>query len=160
MGGNMKQTISIVAAILALGGHALSNENDLTVNADAMQQVQDQQLIHFSGDVEVINGTMVLNSQEGRAYYGDGGPSDLVEYIASGGRVALTTPEQQVEADEARYDFPAASLTFSGSVILLTGETRIESDEMVILIDEGRTHFLGTSSPNRVSVTSTASTLQ
>lgn len=151
----MKKLFCYAALVAALASHASANEDELTVNADNMEQIQDQRLIRFTGNVEVVFGEMTLRSNEGRALYGDGGPSDLVDYVATGGRVTLQSPDQDVEADEAVYEFAGPSLSFRGSVLVIAGTTRIQSHEMIVHVDEGLTQFKAGSTSNRVILSST-----
>lgn len=148
----MKRALLGFACLMGVSAPAFAND-EIVVNADALQQIQDQQLIKFTGDVEVIMTSMTLFSDEGHAFYGEGGPSDLLEYFAFGDRVRLISPDQEVEADEAVYTFAASTLTFNGNVIVLSGDNRIESDTMVVHIDEGRTSFGSPTAGQRISFT-------
>lgn len=135
----MKRSILLTMKFFLISTLALGDE--ITVNADVLEQLQAQNMVRFTGEVEVIIGEMTLSSDEGQAFYGDGGPSDLVRYIALGDRVYLKSHDQDVEADEAEYDFSSSTLKFEGAVILVTNGTKIASDQMMVYIDDGRTEF-------------------
>ena len=75
------------------------------------------------------------------AVYGEGGPSDLENFTASGGRIDMIFDGQTAQSNEAFYDFSARTLTLTGDVVVVNASGTVESQRLVIDTRAGTSSF-------------------
>ncbi|WP_127145107.1 lipopolysaccharide transport periplasmic protein LptA [Pelagibacterium montanilacus] len=129
----------------AVDASALASDSGepVDISADSLEIAEDSNRAVFSGNVVIVQGAMEMRAPRAEAVYGEGGPSDLVEFTASGGRVMMVTEDQEVEADTARYDFRDRTLVFTGNVTVINASGQIDSDRLVIDTRAGTSSFTG-----------------
>ena len=127
-----------------LGGLAGQAGAEVNISANSLEIIEESNTALFQGDVVINQGTMEMRAQRVEALYGEGGPSDLVSFVASGGRVTMTFDDQTVEGDQANYDFAQRVLTFSGDVEVINPSGRVTSARLVIDTRAGTSSFSGT----------------
>lgn len=128
-----------------LGADTLAENADETVSitADDLQITEDSNSALFSGNVRIVQGGMEMSAGQVDVLYGEGGPSDLVRFTASGGRVHMVTEDQTIDGDKAVYDFENRILVFTGDVVVINASGRIESAELIIDTRAGTSTFAG-----------------
>lgn len=160
---------ALLAAFLAFPAHAQSTVSDpagfgglageageqVNVTADDLRIDENESTALFSGNVVIVQGAMELHAPQLLAAYGEGGPSDLQNFRASGGRVDMLFDDQTVEADEAFYDFGQRILTFSGSVVVVNPTGTVNADRLVIDTRAGTSSFSSSGGGGRVTSTFT-----
>lgn len=125
------------------GGLATQADERVNVTADNLQITEDENTALFTGNVIIIQGDMEMRAPRVLAIYGEGGPSDLQNFTASGGRVWMTFDGQTAEGDEAYYDFIGRTLTLTGDVVVVNASGTVESARLVIDTRAGTSSFAG-----------------
>ncbi|MCD7058540.1 LptA/OstA family protein [Pelagibacterium xiamenense] len=128
-----------------LGADALAADAGETVEitADDLQITEDSNSALFTGNVRIIQGSMEMTAGQVDVLYGEGGPSDLVSFTASGGRVRMITEDQTVDGNKAVYDFENRILVFTGDVVVVNASGTITSAELIIDTRAGTSRFAG-----------------
>lgn len=125
------------------GGLAGSADALVDVTAQDLEMVDAERLAIFTGEVVVVQGTMTMRAPRLVALYGEGGPSDLINFTASGGRVEMDFDDQTTFSDEAFYDFEARILTLSGNVEVVGGASTVQADQLIVDTRAGTSRFSG-----------------
>lgn len=117
----------------------------VNITADNLEVAENENTALFSGNVVIVQGTMEMRAPRVLARYGEGGPSDLTNFTASGGRVSMVFDGQTAEGDEAFYDFADRVLTFTGNVNVVNASGTVTSERLVIDTRAGTSSFSGSS---------------
>lgn len=125
------------------GRLATQADERVNVTADTLEITEDENTALFTGNVIIIQGEMEMRAPRVLAIYGEGGPSDLENFTASGGRVWMTFDGQTAESDEAFYDFTVRTLTLTGDVVVVNASGTVESAQLVIDTRAGTSSFSG-----------------
>ncbi|WP_196260406.1 LptA/OstA family protein [Pelagibacterium limicola] len=125
------------------GGLSTQAGEQVSITADALEIVEDENTALFTGNVLIIQGTMEMRAPQVLAVYGEGGPGDLENFTASGGRVHMVFDDQTTESDEAFYDFSSRTLTLTGNVVVVNASGTVESARLVIDTRAGTSSFSG-----------------
>lgn len=125
------------------GGLAGQAGEQVNVTADNLEITEDDNTALFTGNVTITQGTMQMFAQRVDVLYGEGGPSDLVEFTASGGRVHMAMADQTIDGDRAVYDFTLRILTFTGNVVVNNASGTVNADRLVIDTRAGTSSFSG-----------------
>lgn len=104
------------------------------ITSDKLTSNPDQKYVEFSGNVKVLYDTYRINSLKLRIYYeqkkdaGDDNPLAVegIKSISAIGNVVITSPEYNINADQADYDIKTEVATFTGK------EVRVEQDKNLI----------------------------
>ncbi|WP_404400749.1 LptA/OstA family protein [Pelagibacterium halotolerans] len=128
-----------------LGADVLAEDagDTVEITADDLQITEDANSALFTGNVRIVQGGMEMTAGQVDVLYGEGGPSDLVKFTASGGRVHMVTEDQTIDGDQAVYDFANRILVFTGNVIVVNASGRITSEELIIDTRAGTSSFAG-----------------
>jgi lipopolysaccharide export system protein LptA len=128
-----------------VGAQQMAADADEPVNitADNLEITEDQDTALFTGNVMIVQGGMELTAPRVEVLYGEGGQSDLVSFTASGGRVKMITEDQEIDADQAVYDFQDRVLTFTGNVVVENASGTVNSARLVIDTRAGTSSFSG-----------------
>ncbi len=137
--------------LLLSPGPAAAQENGLVAHdsslpievvADRLTVEQNNQLAVFSGNVEAVQGELVLRADEVRVAYAFGEErTDLaqpVRRIEAEGNVVLATPEETAKAARGVYDVVEGKVRLEGNVVLVRGENVIEGARLDIDLAAGR----------------------
>lgn len=136
------------------GGLADEADEEVNVTADDLAIDENASTALFTGNVVITQGSMELQAPQVLAEYGEGGPSDLENFTASGG-VEMVFEGQTVDAEEAFYDFAQRVLTFTGSVVVVNETGTVNADRLVIDTRAGTSSFSSSGEGGRVTSTFT-----
>lgn len=125
------------------GGLSRQANEQVNISADALKITEDENTALFTGNVVIVQGTMEMRAPRVLAVYGEGGPSDLENFTASGGRVDMVFDGQTAQGNEAFYDFSARTLTLTGDVVVVNASGTVESQRLVIDTRAGTSSFSG-----------------
>lgn len=125
------------------GGLAEDAGAEVEITADDLEVDENDQTALFSGNVLIVQGGLEMRAPQVLANYGEGGPSDLESFTASGGRVEMEFDDQTAVADQARYDFADRVLTMSGNVVVTNPTGTVNSAQLVIDTRAGTSSFSG-----------------
>lgn len=125
------------------GGLASQADEQVNITADALAVDENDSTALFTGNVVIVQGTMTMRAPRVLALYGDGGPSDLRNFTASGGRVEMEFDDQTTQSNEAFYDFSDRTLTLTGDVVVINASGTVNSERLVIDTRAGTSSFSG-----------------
>lgn len=128
-----------------LGADELAQDAGETVSitADDLMIEEEAHSALFTGNVRIVQAGMEMTAGQVDVLYGEGGPSDLISFTASGGRVHMVTEDQTIDGDQAVYDFENRILIFTGDVVVINPSGRVESARLVIDTRAGTSSFSG-----------------
>jgi lipopolysaccharide export system protein LptA len=146
----------LCAAGLALTGPAtaqLAQGNaPIDVNANELEVIDAQHLAIWRGDVDAVQGQNRLRADVLNLYYTakpgsegapasakGGGPSSWgkVDHMVADGHVFFVSPQQNARGDHAVYDFAPDTVTLTGDVIVVQGQSVIRGHKLVIDVRTG-----------------------
>ncbi len=114
----------------------------IEVTADRLTVEQNNQMATFAGNVEAVQGELVLRADEVRVAYAFGeqqtAPAQVIRRIEAEGNVVISTPEETAKADRAVYDVIGGTMQLEGNVVLVRGENVIEGARLDIDLEAGR----------------------
>lgn len=147
------------AALNPQSSAAQSLEHDKTlpieISADSLEVAQEEQIATFEGNVDAVQGDLVLSAQTLKVLYegknstvglaaGSGGSINQIEAT---GDVIISSPDETAEGDVGVYDVPAQLITLSGDVVLTRGENIIRGEQLELDLATGKSRMVGTASP-------------
>ena len=129
---------SIVLFIIGLMGSAnaqdfggafqgMSNTDEpVQIEADKLEVIDNKNLAILTGNVSVVQGTTLLKAGKITVYYlnknnAGANSSGIREIIASGGRVAVRSGDNQATADKAVVNMQSEIVTMTGDVVISQG---------------------------------------
>lgn len=149
--GACVRALAAVAAALA-GSPAWSQglQHDSTlpieITADSLEVMQNQQVATFLGNVDAVQGDLVLTSDQLRVHYR--GSSDAagiaagsIRRIEAMGNVFMSSPEETAQGEFGVYDVDGALLTLEGSVVLTRDENVVRGERLEIDLTTGRSQM-------------------
>ena len=119
----------------ALKGHDTSAPVDVAADRIEVQDRADRAI--FSGNVEVRQGSLRLNTARLTVAYADTGGIEIKRLEATGG-VILNSPSESARSRFAIYDLDRRLVTMIGDVTLTRGSSRVQGGRLVLDLDSGR----------------------
>ncbi len=154
----------VIALLAAFGGHltlgsamvasqSLDHDSSLPIeiSADSLEVAQEEQVATFVGNVDAVQGDLVLSADELKVHYegkGSGvgiaaGQSNTIRRIDAEGHVIIASPEETAEGDQGTYDVPAKMVTLEGKVVLTRGANVIRGERLELDLVSGKSHMIG-----------------
>jgi lipopolysaccharide export system protein LptA len=121
----------------------------IEITADRLEVVQPDRVATFTGNVDAIQGDLVLRADELRVHYSGGEQAGSAEQagairrIEASGNVFLSSPRETAEGDAGVYDVASNSVTLDGEVVLTRGENVIRGRHLEIDLVSGRARVVG-----------------
>jgi lipopolysaccharide export system protein LptA len=140
----------LAIALVWTPARAQSFQHDSTlpieITADRLDVVQDEQVAIFMGNVDAVQGDLVLTSDELRVYYRDSGDAagltaGSIRRIEATGNVFITSPEETAQGEFGVYDVDGALLSLEGSVVLTRDENVVRGERLDIDLASGRSQM-------------------
>ena len=119
----------------ALKGHDTDAPLDVAADRIEVQDRADRAI--FSGNVDVRQGSLRLNSSRLTVAYSNSGGIEIRRLEASGG-VTLRSPSETAQSQFAIYDLDQRLVTMIGGVSLTRGNSHVEGGRLVLDLDSGR----------------------
>jgi lipopolysaccharide export system protein LptA len=119
----------------------------IEITADSLEVMQNQQVATFLGNVDAVQGDLVLTSDQLRVHYRGGGESEpgvtagSIRRIEAMGNVFMSSPEETAQGDFGVYDVDGALLTLEGSVVLTRAENVVRGARLEIDLATGRSQM-------------------
>ena len=137
-----------VPAVSAAWSQGLQHDSKLPIEitADSLEVMQDQQVATFLGNVDAVQGDLVLTSDQLRVHY-RGGESEpgvtagSIRRIEAMGNVFMSSPEETAQGEFGVYDVDGALLTLEGSVVLTRAENVVRGERLEIDLATGRSQM-------------------
>ena len=160
----------VVAGILLFAHiHAQSLQQHDTslpieITADSLEVVQERRIATFAGNVDAVQGDLVLSADQLRVHYGDEADAapappgmGSIRRIEAEGNVFLSSPRETAQGETGVYDVVANQLTMEGAVVLTQDDNVIRGQRLEIDLVNGRSRMLaavpsteGGAAPQRV----------
>lgn len=125
---------------------SLSADSDkpIEITADTLEVFQEQSQAVFTGNVEAVQGTILLKSSEMRVYYrGEGGGGDnQISRIDVNGNVFLKAPNETAQGDKGIYDVDKSVLHLMGNVLLTQDKNVIKGQQLVYDLKTGKSRIV------------------
>ena len=146
------------AALVMLAGAGAAQESAsggnnanqaIEITADTLEVRQSENVAVFQGDVNAVQGDMVLNADMLTVYYREaqGADGNLgVSRIEAEGNVVVTSPEETAKGQSGVYDVEEARIDLAGDVLLNRGNNIIEGQTLTMDLASGVSRVSGTSS--------------
>jgi len=157
----------VFLAALALGAPAAAqaprdgaaghdSSQPIEINADTLEVKQEERVAEFAGNVNAIQGNIVLRADKMVVHYrqaGDGRPGTFSR-IDVEGDVFIATPEETAQGLRGVYDADRRTVDLFGRVVLTRGENVIRGDKLVLNLETGKSRIegqaTGAGNPGRV----------
>lgn len=155
-----------VAAVSGLHAQSLQHDTSLPIEitADTLEVLRNEQIATFTGNVDAVQGDMVLSADLLRVHYGDdaaaaAGPAgaNSIRRIEAEGNVFLSSPRETAQGDAGVYDVASDQVTLEGAVVLTRDDNVIRGQRLEIDLVSGRSRVLaavpsteGGAAPQRV----------
>jgi lipopolysaccharide export system protein LptA len=156
-----RASAAIVAAALAFGSSAttaaraqsLQHDTSLPIEitADVLEVMQDQRIAIFTGNVDAVQGDMVLSADQLRVHYGDANEATpaatavpgagSIRRIEAEGNVFLSSPRETAQGTAGVYDVASNRVTMAGAVVLTREDNVIRGDRLEIDLVSGRSQI-------------------
>lgn len=122
-------------AVSALKGHDSNAPVDVAADRIELQDRSDRAIL--SGNVNVKQGSLTMNSARLTVAYSRGGSTQIQRLDASGG-VTVVSPSETARGEFAIYDLNRRLITMIGGVVLTRGPSEVRGGRLVIDLNSGR----------------------
>jgi lipopolysaccharide export system protein LptA len=140
--------LGTAAAVTAARAQSMRHDTGLPIEitADSLEVVQDQRVATFKGNVDAIQGDMVLSADELRVHYrddGDGAPAGTgaIRRIEAEGNVFLSSPQETAQGTSGVYDVASNRVTIEGAVVLTRDDNVIRGERLEVDLVSGRSQI-------------------
>ena len=130
------------AAALALSAVAFAAPSPVKITADQFTVAEATHKATFEGNVVVTRAAMTLWAPKVVVDYGEGGPSNIERFSASGG-VRIKTPDQTATGSRAEYDPKTQILRIVGNVTITSASGTLSGPELVLDLVRNTSTFSG-----------------
>ncbi|MBL0317918.1 MAG: lipopolysaccharide transport periplasmic protein LptA [Alphaproteobacteria bacterium] len=137
---------------------ALAAEKDsskpVEINSDSLSVNQEKHLATFLGNVEAVQGSVIIRSEKMIVHYRDkkdNNDQSAVSLIEVIGKVFLTTEKETASGRQGEYNVDKKLVTLDGNVILTQGKNVIKGDHLVYNMATGKSEL--TSAPGTAGAT-------
>ena len=120
----------------------------IEITADSLEVMQNQRVATFRGNVDAIQGDMVLSADELRVHYSDDGDerpdpaaTGSIRRIEAEGNVFLSSPEETAQGASGVYDVAANQVTIEGAVVLTRDDNVIRGERLEVDLVSGRSQI-------------------
>jgi lipopolysaccharide export system protein LptA len=143
---------ALLLALLAGGpltAQSLRHDSSLPIEitADRLEVLQQQQLATFSGNVDAVQGDLVLSADQLRVYYDQAdapagaaaaGGGRAIRRIEAVGNVFVTSPRETAAGEFGIYDVATSLITLEGQVVLTQDDNVIRGQRLEVDLASGR----------------------
>ena len=131
-----------ILLVIALPSASLAAPDPVKITADQFVVDDTTQVATFTGKVVVTRTTLTVWAPKVVVDYGDGGPSNIKSFVASGG-VRIKTADQDATGDYAIYDPKAQTLKLTGNVMVINESSTVGGPDLLIDLKTNKTTFTG-----------------
>ena len=136
-------TYLLLASLLAAGPvAAIEQTGPVNITADHFVMDEVAKVATFTGQVVVIRADLTLWAPKVVVDYGEGGPSSIKSFVASGG-VRIKTGEQDATGDQAIYDPVAETLRIIGNVMTVNASSTVGGADLIVDLKTNTSVFSG-----------------
>ncbi len=121
----------------------------IEITADTLEVRQSDNLAIFRGDVDAIQGEMLLKADMLVVHYRENSESPDapgISQIDAEGNVFVSSPNETAQGKRGVYDVDNKKIWLSGNVILTQGENIIEGEELELDLVSGKSKVMSAAS--------------
>jgi lipopolysaccharide export system protein LptA len=138
----MRRALLLIALFLFAGAALAAASGGVKITADKFVVDDTAHLATFTGQVVVTRDNLTVWAPKVVVDYGEGGPSNIKTFTASGG-VRIKTGAQEAKGDRAVYDPVALILRLTGNVIITSDSGTLAGPDLVIDLKNNVSTFSG-----------------
>lgn len=118
---------------------AIDTDQPIRINADSLEVKQQQQLAVFAGNVEAVQGNIVLRADTLRVHYktDEKGGGNTISRLDASGNVFIASPAETAQGQRGVYDVTAKVITLEGGVVLTRGDNVLRGSRLVLNLATG-----------------------
>jgi lipopolysaccharide export system protein LptA len=163
MRGAARRTLIGGCAALALlmppgSARAQALEHDtslpIEITADRLEVAQKERVATFTGNVDAVQGELVLSADKLRVFYYDRGEeappsaasSGSIRRIEAEGNVFVSSPRETAQGRLGVYDVASNQLTLEGAVVLTQDANVVRGERLEIDLVSGQSRVLAATS--------------
>jgi lipopolysaccharide export system protein LptA len=122
------------------------SDEPIEITADSLEVLQKDKIATFTGNVDAVQGDMVLSADELRVHYrplgsNDAGTGSSIQRIEATGNVFLTSPEETAQGRFGVYDVDGQWVTLEGSVVLTREDNVVRGERLQVDLTTGRSQM-------------------
>ena len=117
----------------------------IEITADSLEVKQSENLAIFRGDVDAVQGDMLLRADKLFVHYrrdNDISEDPGITRIDAEGNVFISSPDETAQGAKAIYSVDDQKIWVSGEVILTQGDNIIEGDQLELDLKSGESRVL------------------
>ncbi|HEX6141477.1 MAG TPA: LptA/OstA family protein [Geminicoccaceae bacterium] len=128
-------------------------DRPIEITADSLEVVQADRIATFAGNVDAVQGDLVLSADELKVHYRGGGEEEepaapgatgTIRRIEAFGNVVMSSPRETARGEVGVYDVGARLVTLDGSVVLTRDENVIRGDRLELDLATGVSRVIAT----------------
>jgi lipopolysaccharide export system protein LptA len=121
-------------------------DQPIEITADSLEVQQEEQMAIFRGNVDAVQGDLVLNADTLRVYYTqqEGAEPSGIRRIEAIGNVILSSPEETAQGEQGVYHVDRDFVELTGDVVLTRGENVIRGRRLELDLASGYSKIVGT----------------
>tara|TARA_B100001142_G_C14030722_1_gene538010 strand:- start:13 stop:516 length:504 start_codon:yes stop_codon:yes gene_type:complete len=123
----------------------------IEVIADELEVKQNENKAIFSGNVDALQGNMVLRADSLIVYYhdkNDGTDQQGISRIDAAGNVFVSSPNETARGTNGVYNVDKKIIILIGEVILTQGDNVIQGERLEMDLETGESRISKSTSPN------------
>ncbi|MDH3661518.1 MAG: lipopolysaccharide transport periplasmic protein LptA [Alphaproteobacteria bacterium] len=146
--------VLIAFGALPASGQSLDHDSSqpIEISADSLEVAQEEKIATFAGNVDAVQGDLVLSADKLMVHYeGESrsvgiaaGSGNTIRRIDAEGHVIIASPEETAEGERGTYDVPAKLVTLEGQVVLTRGQNVIRGERLELDLVSGKSRIVGT----------------
>ena len=147
--------LASLSTVAAAQGLRHDSSLPIEITADQLEVEQQKQLATFSGNVDAVQGELVLSADQLRVFYRDDGegedtgaaastaaPGGSIRRIEAEGNVFVSSPRETAQGTSGTYDVASNQLMLEGAVVLTQDDNVIRGERLEIDLVSGRSRVL------------------
>ena len=140
----MNRTLGVLllASLFVASPLGAQEADPVKITADQFVIDEAARIATFTGKVIVTRNDLTVWAPKVVVDYGDGGPSNIKSFVASGG-VRIKTKSQDATGNRAIYDPGAETLRITGNVMVISASSTVGGPDLVIDLNANTTVFSG-----------------
>jgi lipopolysaccharide export system protein LptA len=141
----------LLATAADLRAQGLKHDTSLPIEitADQLEVAQKEQVATFTGNVDAVQGDLVLSADKLRVFYYDSGKetpppgaNGSIRRIEAEGNVFISSPRETAQGKFGVYDVASNQLTLEGSVVLTQDANVVRGERLEMDLVSGRSRVL------------------
>jgi lipopolysaccharide export system protein LptA len=146
----MNRRFAFLLAVLIGIAPVAQAADAVKITADTFVVDDNKKVATFTGKVVVTRTSLTVWAPKVIVDYGDGGPSNIKSFVASGG-VRIKTADQDATGDRAVYDPVSQTLRLTGNVKVVSSTGTVGGPDLLIDLETNISTFTGGKSGGRVT---------